>query len=93
VNSNVQQRLDEIGSVLLRGQKQYPKSMLAVPTMSGNEATGLIVLANYDRENAYSESYVSLLATLANSMSVALENARLFDETQRLFKSRAGARH
>ena len=85
-NSNVQQRLDEIGSVLLLGQKQYPKSMLAVPTMSGNEATGLIVLGNYDRENAYSESYVSLLATLANSMSVALENARLFDETQRLLK-------
>ena len=27
-----------------------------------------------------------LLQTLANSMSVALENARLFDETQRLFK-------
>jgi GAF domain-containing protein len=29
---------------------------------------------------------VRLLQTLANSMSVALENARLFDETQRLFK-------
>src|SRR5205823_9077505 len=28
-----------------------------------------------------------LLQTLANSMSVALENARLFDETQRLFKA------
>ena len=27
-----------------------------------------------------------LLQTLANAMSVALENARLFDETQRLFK-------
>jgi GAF domain-containing protein len=29
---------------------------------------------------------VRLLETLANSMSVALENARLFDETQRLLK-------
>ena len=27
-----------------------------------------------------------LLTTLTNSMSVALENARLFDETQRLLK-------
>ena len=27
-----------------------------------------------------------LLETLANSMSVALENARLFDETKRLLK-------
>jgi hypothetical protein len=30
---------------------------------------------------------VRLLETLANSMSVALESARLFDETQRLFKA------
>ena len=30
------------------------------------------------------DSDVRLLETLANSMSVALENARLFDETQRL---------
>ena len=37
-------------------------------------------------ENAFSESSVNLLTTLANSMSVALENARLFDETQRLLK-------
>ena len=34
----------------------------------------------------FNESDVRLLATLANSMSVALENARLFDETQRLLK-------
>ena len=39
-----------------------------------------------EREHAFSESDVRLLQTLANSMSVALENARLFDETQRLFK-------
>ena len=31
-------------------------------------------------------SDVRLLQTLANSMSIALENARLFDETQRLLK-------
>ncbi len=39
-----------------------------------------------EREHAFSESDVRLLQTLANSMSVALENARLFDETQRLLK-------
>jgi signal transduction histidine kinase/DNA-binding response OmpR family regulator len=43
-------------------------------------------LQNVDREHAFSESDVRLLTTLANSMSVALENARLFDETQRLLK-------
>ena len=37
-----------------------------------------------DRENAFSSADVRLLTTLTNSMSVALENARLFDETTRL---------
>ena len=36
-----------------------------------------------DRENAYSDSDVRLLETLASSMSVALQNARLFDEVQK----------
>jgi hypothetical protein len=59
---------------------------LFVPIFVGGEANGVISLQNLDRENAFSESDVSLLTTLTNAMSVALENARLFDETQRLLK-------
>ena len=44
------------------------------------------VVENHEREYAYSESDVRLLTTVASSMGVALENARLFDETQRLLK-------
>ena len=51
--------------------------------MAGDQARGLIELGDMEREDAFSESDVRLLQTLANSMSVALENARLFDETQR----------
>ena len=47
---------------------------------------GPIIIENYERENAFGESDVRLLSTVAASMGVALENARLFDETQRLFK-------
>src|SRR3989449_6047999 len=39
-----------------------------------------------EHEHAFSASDVRLLQTLASSMSAALENARLFDETQRLLK-------
>ena len=52
--------------------------------MVGGEARGVISLQNLDREDAFSESDVRLLMTLAGSLSVALENARLFDETKRL---------
>jgi signal transduction histidine kinase/DNA-binding response OmpR family regulator len=73
------------------------KSGLWMPLVVGNVVRGVINLHNLDRENAFSDSDVRLLQTLANSMSVALENARLFDETQRLFNeaqdARAAAEH
>ena len=60
------------------------KSWLSVPIFHKDEIIGGISLRSWQRENAYSESTVRLLQTIANSMSVALENVRLFDETQRL---------
>ncbi|HEU4673238.1 MAG TPA: GAF domain-containing protein [Candidatus Limnocylindrales bacterium] len=67
-------------------QGEEPKAGLWVPLVVGNEARGVISLQNLDREHAFSESDVRLLSTLAASLSVALENARLFDETRRLLK-------
>src|SRR5260221_8995839 len=46
----------------------------------------MIQMADMDRGHAFTAADVRLLQTLATSMSVALENARLFDETQRLLK-------
>jgi GAF domain-containing protein len=60
------------------------KSMVYVPLIIGDDVRGYVTLQNVDREYAFSESDVRLLSTLANSMSVALENARLFNETTRL---------
>ncbi|HET7376786.1 MAG TPA: GAF domain-containing protein, partial [Anaerolineae bacterium] len=63
-----------------------PKAAIYVPLLVANKATGVVYVGNVDHENAFTESDVRLLSTLASSMSVALENARLFDETQRLLK-------
>ena len=52
------------------------------PLVSGDEVRGRISLQNVDRTNAFSESDVRLLTTLAGSLSVALENARLVHETR-----------
>ncbi|MCC6297916.1 MAG: GAF domain-containing protein [Anaerolineales bacterium] len=75
-----------LGGAVLESGDEY-KSGMYVPLMVGKEIKGMVGIANLDRENAYSDSDLRLLQTLANSMSVALENARLFDETQRLFKA------
>ncbi len=59
-------------------------SVLMVPMIVSGEVRGRISLQNLDRTNAFSDADVRLLTTLASGLSVALENARLFDETRRL---------
>jgi PAS domain S-box-containing protein len=59
------------------------KSVLFVPLVVGGRATGVISLQNLDRDHAFTESDQQLLETLAASLSVALENARLVHETRR----------
>ncbi len=58
------------------------KSALFVPLVVGGRATGVISLQNLDREHAFTDADQRLLATLAGSLSVALENARLVHETR-----------
>ncbi|MEA2651386.1 MAG: hypothetical protein QOI85_1107, partial [Chloroflexota bacterium] len=69
---------------VLEGEE--PKSLLFVPMIVGDDVTGVISLQNLDVENAFTDADVRLLQTLANAMSITLENARLFDETQRLLR-------
>ena len=83
-NENAVEKLSEING---EPQKAVPgtrvaQSVLYVPLLLGKNVQGYVTLQNLDREHAFSESDVRLLNTLANSMSVALENARLFNESE-----------
>lgn len=84
--------LDEIARVVNEGKMkvvpgtELPKTWLGVPMLIGNTARGVVSLQNLDKGNAFSKSEIDLLMTLTNSMSLSLENARLFNETQRLLK-------
>jgi PAS domain S-box-containing protein len=80
VNENLESVAERYGSDVLVGEA--PKSVLFVPLVSGGKATGVVSLQNVDREHAFSESDQQLLETLAGSLSVALENARLVHETR-----------
>lgn len=84
VNRDISRLAHQYGNVRLHGTS--PKSAIFVPVLSTGNVVAILSLQDIDREDAFSESDVRLLETLANSMSVALENARLFDETQRLLK-------
>ena len=59
------------------------KSCVLVPLLVGGRATGVISIQNVDRTHAFDEDDQRLLMTLAGSLSVALENARLLHETRR----------
>ncbi|MGE5337304.1 MAG: GAF domain-containing protein, partial [Gemmatimonadota bacterium] len=59
------------------------RSLLRVPVIVGDRVLGFIDTEDHERDNAYGESEIRLMQTIASSMGVALENARLFDETQR----------
>ncbi|HTP07417.1 MAG TPA: GAF domain-containing protein, partial [Anaerolineae bacterium] len=85
VNRDVVAQATRMGQPVLPGTLP-PKSWLGVPMLVGDRVTGILSLQNLDEENAFTEADVRLLETLANSLSVALENARLFAETQRLLK-------
>jgi len=88
LNENVDEMWTEItGEVptVIPGT-QFTKSALYVPMIVGKEVRGYVSLQNVESENAFSESDIRLLSTLANSMTVALENARLFNETTRLLE-------
>jgi len=83
VNRDVRRLAQEAGQpYVLSGEPT--KSALFVPLTAGGEVRGVISLQNVDREDAFGDADVRLLTTLAGSLSVALENVRLFDETKRL---------
>src|SRR5262249_4956697 len=82
---NAAQAREKYGATLLPGT-QAAKSSIYVPLVVGDQARGLVSISNYEHEHAFNDSVVRLMQTLVNAMSVSLENARLFDETQRLLK-------
>ncbi|MGW8250341.1 MAG: GAF domain-containing protein, partial [Anaerolineales bacterium] len=78
---NTPEELDAHGMHTIAGTQDV-KSAIWVPLVVGSKVTGSISLQHIDREHAFTEGDVQLLEMLANSMSLALESARLFDESQ-----------
>jgi GAF domain-containing protein/DNA-binding response OmpR family regulator len=82
-NEDASQHVREMGQTSEVLQGEPARSVVYAPLVVGDEARGVISLQNLDRENAFSDGDIRLLSTLAASLSVALENARLIHETRR----------
>src|SRR5207302_2952790 len=80
LTENLAAESERYGSEVVVGE--MAKSVLFVPLVVSGKGTGVISLQNIDREHAFGESDQQLLETLAGSLSVALENARLVHETR-----------
>ena len=56
---------------------------LAVPMLAGEKVMGVIAIQDYERENVYDSGHLDILTAIASQAAIALENTRLFTETQR----------
>ena len=70
---------------LMPTEEDRTESYLGVPIIAGDKTPGVVSVQSYQK-NAFNEDHVRLLQGLSSSMGVAIANARLFDETQRLLK-------
>jgi len=83
INEDMDVRMHELGIERITIPGTDPaRSLLRVPVLLGGEVAAIIGLDHIDREQAFSQADVRLLTTLAGSMAVALESARLFAQTQ-----------
>ena len=65
------------------GDGDETKSIVAVPMILGNKALGMLSAQSY-QSGVYTDEDVQLLGTLANQAIVAIQNGRLFGQTQTL---------
>ena len=83
VNAGLSAAMAAHGSSLhMAPGERAPQAQVTTPLKLGERVLGVITLNNAEREQAFTQDDVRLLETLAASMSVALDNARLLAETR-----------
>lgn len=65
-----------------------PVSFLGVPLVAGQEALGVIVLQSYTSPGLFNESHKDILSTIAAQAALAIQNARLYNQTDRALANR-----
>ncbi|CAG0926660.1 Nitrogen fixation regulatory protein [Thermoflexales bacterium] len=80
IKENVDQRVTELGLENVGGSSQ---SYLGVPLILGNQVLGVVAIQSYDQARLYNARDQELMTAIAGQAAIALQNARLFEQTQK----------
>jgi signal transduction histidine kinase len=62
------------------------RSLLIVPITAGERVLGLALLATFEEPRAFTLAEIELAQGVAGAVALAVENARLYEETRRLYQ-------
>lgn len=79
VENNLQQWIERQENLVSVGQEA--QSWLGVPMISGRQAVGVIVVQS-EAEYQFNNNHLNLLSAIGSQTTIALQNARLFQQTQ-----------
>lgn len=79
IPNNLEGHLWDMG---IQSKGERAKSWLGVPMLRGDQVLGVIAIQNYEKENAFSSHDLDLLSAVASQSTVAIDNARRFQESQ-----------
>jgi PAS domain S-box-containing protein len=83
--NNVLKHMEALGIefVALNEDETPSQSWLGVPLMIGERVLGVISVQSVQKPNLYNEHNRDILTTIASQAAIAIENARLLQETQK----------
>ncbi len=82
IGENIEQKIQELGlERIIEGSPA--KSWLGVPMMLGDKVLGVISAQNTNRPRVFNEHHRELLMSVAQQSAIAIQNANLFEQTQR----------
>ncbi|MBN2387724.1 MAG: GAF domain-containing protein [Anaerolineales bacterium] len=79
IEEDIDTTLAELGIEMIGSEA---KSWLGAPLMIGTRPVGMIGIQSYTTPRAFNENSRNLLVSIASQAAIALENARLFEQTR-----------
>ncbi|MDP3443983.1 MAG: GAF domain-containing protein, partial [Ignavibacteria bacterium] len=74
--------------VLVQSEEEKTETYIGVPIIVSDKVIGVVSIQSYKKFD-YNDEKVRLLSIISTNMGVALQNAKLFDETKRLLNETA----